>query len=207
MKTPLTTAIGYIELLLLSLNEDNPSALYAAKANQTIDRLNELVTELLDSSKMQNGQLNYTNTAFDLNELVEETLENFQLSAKNHHLQKAGKCIRQITGDRGRLQQVLINLLSNGVKYSPKADKLLVTIEEKTNTIQVSIQDFGIGMSVKHVDKIFDRYYRVEEHAAHFLGLDIGLYISKNIIERHGGKMWVESEAGKGNIFYFTLPV
>ena len=207
MKTPLTTAKGYIELLLMSLNEENSTALYATKANQAVERLNELVTELLDSSKIQNGQLNYTNSTFDFNELVEETVENFQLGAKNHRLQKVGNCLKQITADRGRLQQVLINLLSNAIKYSPKADKLLVTIEKQTDTIQVSVQDFGVGMSVKHLDKVFDRYYRVEEHAVHFQGLGIGLYISKNIVERHGGKMWVESEPGKGSTFYFTLPL
>ena len=82
-----------------------------------------------------------------------------------------------------------------------------MTIEEQTDTIQVSVQDFGVGMSVKHLNKVFDRYYRVEEHAVHFQGLGIGLYISKNIVERHGGKMWVESEPGKGSTFYFTLPL
>ncbi|MEO7049674.1 MAG: HAMP domain-containing sensor histidine kinase, partial [Ferruginibacter sp.] len=203
----LTTAKGYIELLLLTLDEKDPIALYATKANQAVERLNDLVTELLDSSKIKNGQLDYTITTFDFNELVEETIENFQLSAKNHRIQKTGNCSRLITADKGRLQQVMINLLSNGVKYSPKADKLLVKIEEKPGTVQESVQDFGVGMSAKHLDKIFERYYRVEEHAAHFQGLGIGLYISKNIIERHGGKMWVESEPGKGSKFYFTLPL
>ncbi|MEO7522773.1 MAG: HAMP domain-containing sensor histidine kinase [Ferruginibacter sp.] len=169
--------------------------------------MNDLVTELLDSSKIQNGQLNYTNTIFDFNKLVEETLENFQLSAKNHILQKIGNCSRLITADRDRLQQVLINLLSNAIKYSPKADKILVTIKENTDTVQVSVQDFGVGMPAKHLDKIFERYYRIAGHAVHFQGLGIGLYISKNIIERHGGKMRVESEPGKGSIFYFTLPL
>ena len=188
------------------MSEEDSATLYATKANQAVERLNDLVTELLDSSKIQNGQLNFTNTTFDFNELVEETLENFQLSAKNHTLQKIGNCSPQINADRGRLQQVLINLLSNAIKYSPKADKLLVTMEEQAGTIQVSVQDFGVGMSAKHLDKVFDRYYRVEEHAIHFQGLGIGLYISKNIIERHGGRMWVESEPEKGSTFYFTLP-
>ncbi|CAN5435007.1 hypothetical protein BH10BAC2_BH10BAC2_38620 [soil metagenome] len=207
MKTPLTTAKGYIELLLLSLSEENETALYATKANQAVERLNNLVTELLDSSKVQNGQLDYTNTTFDFNELVEETLKNFQLSAKNHKLQKTGNCLRQINADRGRLQQVLINLLSNAIKYSPKADKVLIKIEERDDKIQVSVQDFGVGMSGKHLDKIFDRYYRVLEHAIHFQGLGIGLYISKNIIEKHEGILWAESEPEKGSTFYFTLPV
>ncbi|MEP6726329.1 MAG: PAS domain S-box protein [Bacteroidota bacterium] len=207
MKTPLTTAKGYLELLLLSLNEENQTALYATKANQAIDRLNLLVTELLDASKIQNGQLNYTITTFDFNKMVDEAIENFQLSAKNHSIQKSGNCSQQITGDSGRLQQVMINLLSNAIKYSPNANKVLVKIEEQDGKIQVSVQDFGIGMSIQHLDKIFDRYYRVQEHAIHFQGLGIGLYISNNIIQRHKGKMWVESEPEKGSTFYFTLPI
>ncbi len=207
MKTPLTTAKGYIELLLLSLNEENQTALYVTKANQAVERLHDLVTDLLDASKIQNGKLNYNITTFDFNKVVDETIENFQLNAKNHLLQKNGNCSRQITGDRGRLRQVLINLLSNAVKYSANADKVLVKIEEQDSKIQVSVQDFGIGMSSQHLDKIFDRYYRVQEHAIQFQGLGIGLYISNNIIERHDGTMWAESEPGKGSTFYFTLPV
>ncbi|MEO8821016.1 MAG: PAS domain S-box protein, partial [Ginsengibacter sp.] len=207
MKTPLTTAKGYIELLMLSLSEENETVLYATKAKQAVSRLHDLVTELLDASKIQNGQLDYTITTFDFNNMVDETIENFQHSAKNHSLQKTGNCLQPITGDRGRLQQVLINLLSNAVKYSPKADKVLVKIEQLDNRIQVSVQDFGVGMSAKHLDKVFDRYYRVQEHAVHFQGLGIGLYISNNIIQRHEGKMWVESEPGKGSKFYFSLPI
>ncbi len=207
MKTPLTTAKGYIELLLLSLTEENQIALYASKANQAIERLHELVTDLLDSSKIQNGQLNYTMAAFDLNKMVDETIENIQHSTKKHRIQKIGNCSQPINGDKGRLQQVLINLLTNAIKYSPKADKVFVKIDEQEDKILVSVQDFGVGMSEEHLDKIFDRYYRVEEHAIQFQGLGMGLYISNNIIARHNGRMWVESEPEKGSTFCFMLPI
>ena len=208
MKTPLTTAKGYLELLLLVLNEENQTAfLYANKANHSIERLNSLVTELLDVSKIQNGKLNYNISKFDFNEMMDEAIEDVQLTAKNHSLQKTGTCLQQINGDRGRLQQVLINLLSNAVKYSPNADKVFIKVEEQRGKIQVSVQDFGVGMSSQHLDKIFNRYYRVQEHAVHFQGLGIGLYISSNIIQRHEGEMWAESEPDKGSTFYFTLPL
>ncbi|MEO6870275.1 MAG: PAS domain-containing sensor histidine kinase, partial [Ginsengibacter sp.] len=206
MKTPLTTAKGYIELLQLSLKEKNQTAVYAAKANQALQRLHNLVTELLDASKIQNGQLTYTITTFDFNEMVDEIIDNFQLSAKNHIIEKSGKCEHLVTGDRGRLQQVLINLFSNAVKYSPMADKVIVEVKDLGNKIQLSVQDFGVGISGKHLDKIFDRYYRVHENAIHFQGLGIGLYISNNIIERHNGIMWAESEVEKGSTIYFSLP-
>ncbi|MEP7080872.1 MAG: PAS domain S-box protein, partial [Ginsengibacter sp.] len=207
MKTPLTTAKGYLELLSLSLKEKDQTALYATKANQAVERLHNLVSELLDASKIQNGQLSYSITTFDFNEMVDEIIDNFQHSAKNHSIKKSGKCERLITGDRGRLQQVLINLFSNAVKYSPTADKVLVEVKELDNNIQLSVQDFGVGISGKHLDKIFDRYYRVQENAIHFQGLGIGLYISHNIIERHNGTMSVISETAKGSTFYFTLPI
>ncbi|MEO8962941.1 MAG: PAS domain-containing sensor histidine kinase, partial [Ginsengibacter sp.] len=207
MKTPLTTAKGYIELLLLSLNEENKIGLYATKANQAVDRLHNLVTELLDASKMQNGQLTYTITTFDFNKMLDETIENFQHSAKNHRIQKNGNCLQQVTGDRERLQQVLINLFSNAVKYSPNADKVLVEVKEVDNKIQLSVQDFGVGIPGKHLDRIFERYYRVQDNAIHFQGLGIGLYISYNIILRHNGTMRAESKVEKGSTFYFTLPI
>ncbi|MEP6846906.1 MAG: PAS domain-containing sensor histidine kinase, partial [Panacibacter sp.] len=207
MRTPLTTAKAYIELLLLSLTEENQNALYATKAKHAVQRLHDLVAELLDASKIQNGQLNYNITTFDFNKMVDETIENMQLTAKNHIIRKTGIALQRITGDKDRLQQVLINLLSNAIKYSPKDDKVFVNVEEQSGEIRVSVQDFGIGMSRKHLDKIFDRYYRVEEHAGHFQGLGLGLYLSSNIIQRHKGSMWADSELGKGSIFCFALPV
>lgn len=208
MRTPLTIAKSYNELLLLSLNADNQrSFLYATKTNKAIERLNSLIIELLDASKIQNGQLNYTLTNFDLNQLLDETIETIQNSSINHTVQKTGSCSQQINGDRDRVQQVLTNLLSNAVKYSPNADKVLVKIEEQDNKIQISVQDFGIGMTAPHLNKVFERYYRAQEHAVHYQGLGIGLYIAHNIVERHGGRMWAESEPEKGSTFYFTLPL
>ena len=207
MKTPLTTAKGYLELLLLSLSEENKTALYATKANRAVQRLQDLVSELLDASKIQNGQLNYNITTFDFNKMLDETIENIQQTAKKHTIQKTGRILKAVSGDKQRLEQVVINLLTNAIKYSPNADKVLIKIDEQQGEIQVSVKDFGVGISMKHINKIFDRYYRVQENAMHFQGLGIGLYISSNIIQRHEGKMWVESIPEKGSIFYFTLPI
>ncbi|MEP7376774.1 MAG: PAS domain S-box protein [Chitinophagaceae bacterium] len=208
MKTPLTTAKGYLELLQMQLSEENQTILlYASKANQALERLNGLVTELLDASKIQNGQLNYNISTFDFNAMLDETIENIQHTTKIHTIQKTGTAFHPVTGDKNRLQQVLINLLSNAIKYSPNADKVFIKVEEQPGKIQVSVQDFGIGLSGQHLDKIFNRYYRVQEHAIYFQGLGIGLYLSSNIIQRHDGTMWADSEPGKGSTFYFTIPI
>ena len=205
MKTPLTSAKAYLQLLEMTLDENDTPSVYVKKASAAVERLHSLITELLDASKIQNGQLNYTITKFDFNEMIDNTIENIQHSTA-HALIKTGTIESVFSGDRDRLQQVVINLLTNAIKYSPNAKEVTIQVEQQDNMLKVSVTDKGIGMNKKHLEKIFERYYRVEEHAVHFQGLGIGLYISYNIIQRHQGKMWVESEPDKGSTFYFTLP-
>ena len=208
MKTPLTIAKAYLQLLEISLDKDNENAnLYAKKASQSVARLNELITELLDVSKIQHGKLDYNISTFNFNELVDNTVADIQQTSPKHTIIKSGKILQQVTGDKDRLQQVIINLLSNAIKYSPDSLDVYINIAEKNSAVEVSVKDNGIGISRQHLEKIFDRYYRVEEHAIAFQGLGIGLFISYEIIQRHHGKFWVESEPGKGSTFYFSLPV
>ena len=206
MKTPLTSAKAYLQLLEMSLDENDTNFIYAKKASEATERLNKLISELLDASKIQHGKLNYNNSSFDFEEMIDSTIENVQYSSNTHKIHKTGLVKRQFLGDRDRLQQVVINLLTNAIKYSPKANEVIVKIEEQNNQVMVSVTDKGIGMSEKHLDKVFDRYYRVEEHSVEFQGLGIGLYISYDIVKRHQGDMWVESYPETGSTFHFTLP-
>lgn len=208
MKTPLTTAKAYLQILELSLDENMGNAsLYAKKASQAVNRLNELIKELLDASKLKIGKLNYSMTTFDFNDMIATTVENIQLTTFRHMIVKNGQVTDEVFGDKERLQQVVINLISNAIKYSPNAEKVFITIEQEKDQIKVAVKDTGIGIAGENLKKIFDKYHRIEEHAVQFQGLGIGLFISYEIIERHHGKMWVESEVGKGSTFYFTLPV
>jgi len=207
MKTPLTTAKGYLELLQLTLEGDETPHLYASKASQAVQRLQSFVTELLDASKIQNGQLHYNMAPFAFTGLLQETIDNIQHSTKTHRIMLEGNFDGQLNGDRNRLMQVVVNLLTNAIKYSPSADKVWVKQEVKNGKLTVSVTDYGIGMAKEHLEKIFDRYYRVQEHAVFFQGLGIGLYLSFNIVQRHGGSMWAVSEEGKGSTFYFSLPL
>jgi PAS domain S-box-containing protein len=206
MKTPLTSAKAYLQLMEMSLDENDDAYLYTKKASDAVGRLNKLITELLDASKIQHGKLNYTNSAFDFDMMVADTIENVQYSSATHKISKRGAIKKQFLGDKDRLQQVIINLLTNAIKYSPNANEVTVEVQEENNHLQVSVIDKGIGMPEKHLDRIFERYYRVEEHSVQFQGLGIGLYISYDIIKRHNGKMWVESSLGEGSTFHFTLP-
>lgn len=208
MKTPLTTAKAYLQMLEILLDENNEEAnLYAKNASHSVDRLNELIGELLDVSKIQLGKLNYNLTTFDFNDMIDSTVENIQLTTTTHTILKTGNVHDKVTGDRDRLQQVVINLLTNAIKYSPHAQKVYINVWQKLDRINVSVRDTGIGIAQQSIDKVFDKYYRVEEHAVQFQGLGIGLFVSYEIIQRHHGKLWAESELGKGSTFNFTLPL
>ena len=208
LKTPLTAAKAYIQLLEMDLKESGHKDLeYAEKASASIERLNDLIGELMDVSKIQNEKLDLRIASFDFNKMVAHAVESVQFASPLHKIILSGEIKTMVNGDKERLEQVIINLLSNAVKYSPKSKKVLVHIAEKNGTIKVSIKDTGIGIHKESLEKIFERYYREEQRAIHFQGLGIGLFISYEIVQRHKGKIWAESEAGKGSTFYFTIPV
>ncbi|MFN3997913.1 PAS domain S-box protein [Algoriphagus sp.] len=208
MKTPLTTAKAYLQMLELTLDDSNEEAtLFTQKANESIDRLTELVSELLDVSKIRLGKLQYNLAFFNFNELINDTVKTIQLTSPTHKIIKTGKVNDQVNGDKYRLQQVVINLLTNAIKYSPTAEEVFIGIEQEDDTIQVSVKDTGIGIAQSSLNRIFDKYHRIDEHAVHFQGLGIGLFISHEIIQRHKGNLWAKSEAGKGSTFYFTIPI
>jgi len=208
MKTPLTSVKAYLQLLEFSLDKSNEKAKsFTRKAILSVDRLKDLIGELLDVSKIQNGRLNLNISDFDFNEMMDEAIEAIQYNAPNHSIIKTGEIHKLIKGDRERLQQVIINLLSNAVKYSPDSKDILVNAFVANEQLTVSVKDKGIGISESNFQKIFERYYRIEGQDIHFQGLGIGLFISMDIIRRHDGKLWVESQPGKGSSFYFTIPV
>ncbi len=208
LKTPLTIAKAYIDLLQINLQKTSKEDYnYAQKAAESIDRLNGLIGELLDVSKIQNGKLGLKITEFDFNEMISTAIEGIQYASPNHTIHRSGIIKPLVKRDKERLQQVVINLLSNAVKYSPNANVVDIHIAEKNGEVTVAIKDKGIGISKENVGKIFERYYREEGRATHFQGLGIGLYISYEIVQRHNGTLWVESKLHKGSTFYFKVPI
>lgn len=208
LKTPLTSVQAYLQLLQLSLDESNEKATnYTKKAILSVDRLKDLISELLDVSKIQNGRLHLNISTFDFNEMLEDAIEDIQCNSPKHTIIKSGRIDTPVDGDKERLQQVIINLLSNAVKYSPDSKEIFINATSENNQITVSVKDTGIGIDENNFAKIFERYYRIEGQDIHFQGLGIGLFISMDIVQRHNGKLWVESEQGKGSTFYFTIPI
>jgi PAS domain S-box-containing protein len=210
LKTPVTSLKGFTNLFQRHLTKqaDEKTLHYLNRMDSQLNKLTKLIADLLDVSKMQTGQLTYQEETFDLDALVKETVENLQAATPTHQLfiETAGAV--QVTGDRDRIGQVLINLLTNAIKYSPQADKVIVHLASDQQKAIVSVQDFGIGIAESHHDKIFERFYQVADPEERtFPGLGIGLHLSCEIVKRHGGNMWVESSKGNGATFYFTIPL
>jgi PAS domain S-box-containing protein len=210
LKTPVTSLKGFLSLLERRLTtQGNQQELYfLTRINAQVNKLTKLINDLLDLSKMQTGQLAYREERFEMDALVQEIAENVQATTQTHHLQLEGQTQAEVFGDRDRIGQVLINLLNNAIKYSPEADTVLICVTKDQNKILVRVQDFGIGIAKEHQQKIFDRFYQVTDpEEKTYPGLGIGLYISCEIVKRHGGQMWVESKKGQGATFHFTLPL
>lgn len=207
LKTPLTSIKASIQLIARAISPDNKVSKFAVKASEQLLRLERLIADLLDVSKINSGRLVYNNTVFYFREMLEEVVQSIQNTTHTHRviINRSDKVI--VLGDRFRLEQVVYNFLSNAIKYSPDADRVIVNSEVKDNNLIVSVQDFGIGIAEENLSKTFDRYYRVDDTAMRFQGLGLGLFISAEIIKRHNGHFWVESEPGKGSTFYFSLPL
>jgi signal transduction histidine kinase len=176
------------------------------KMNVQIGKLTALIEDLLNVSKLEHGKLAFHLGAFNLNEMVKETVEQMQASIR-HSIRIEGEVAAPVWGDKERIGQVLTNLLTNAVKYSPKAESVIVYITDEQGAASVGVQDFGIGIAQEHQQHIFDRFYRVNDSEEKtYPGLGIGLHIAHEIIKRHNGTMSVVSEKGQGSLFRFTLP-
>jgi PAS domain S-box-containing protein len=207
LKTPLTSIKASIQLIARAISADNKVSQFAVKAAEQVLRLERLISDLLDVSKINSGRLVYNNTVFYFNEMLHEVVQSVQHTTQTHQIitEHSDKVI--LLGDRFRLEQVVYNFLSNAIKYSPEADKVIVSSQVRDNNLIVSIKDFGIGIARDNLGKAFDRYYRVDDTSTRFQGLGLGLFISAEIIKRHNGHFWVESETGKGSTFFFSLPL
>src|SRR5712692_10331881 len=210
LKTPVTSLKGFLGLLQrrLATHADEKELHYLARMDTQVQKLTKLINDLLDLSKMQTGQLVYREERFELDALVQEIVENIQGTTQTHRVLLEGQTLAEAFGDQDRIGQVLINLLNNAIKYSPQADRVMVRVTKDQNKALVSVQDFGIGIAKEHQHMIFERFYQVTDAAEKtYPGLGIGLYISSEIVKRHGGQMWVESEKDEGATFHVTLPL
>lgn len=209
LKTPITTIKAFTQLLMkyYGYKADKKTLIYLSKMDTQLDRLTNLIRDLLDISKIQAGKLIYNKEVFRLQEFINETIEDGQLTYPNYKIIQKGLTDTSIQADKYRISQVLTNLISNAIKYSPKSDRIIVKVTEGKRNVTITVEDFGIGIPLKERHKIFERYYRISDKKREsFPGLGIGLYISHEIIKRHGGIMRVTGTDGKGSKFHITLP-
>lgn len=210
LKTPVTSLKGFTHVLQrrLAKQGDEQGLYYLSRIDAQLNKLTKLITDLLDISRMQTGKLAFQIEPFNLDTLIAETVENVQAATTTHQIMIEGQTGAQMMGDKDRLGQVFINLLTNAIKYSPHADKVIVRLFREPNQAIVSVQDFGIGIDEANHQKIFERFYQVTDPEERtYPGLGIGLYISKEILSRHSGRIWVESRKGEGAIFSVALPL
>ncbi|MEO6838469.1 MAG: PAS domain S-box protein [Ginsengibacter sp.] len=210
LKTPLTSIKGYVQMLQMMHEKSEDSFLRTALS--TIDRqiktLTNLITELLDISKIKSGGLTFNKEYFEINDLINEVVDEVKHINPDYQIPVNVEEKVMIHADRDRIGQVLINFLTNAIKYSPGSNVVEVKCSVENNLLTVAVKDFGIGISRKNQGKVFERFYRVEgTNERTFPGFGIGLFIASEITKRHNGKIQVESELGKGSVFSFELPL
>ncbi|TFF38539.1 sensor histidine kinase [Mucilaginibacter psychrotolerans] len=210
LKTPLTSLTALIQVMQLKYKgHSDPFLLQAlGKANQQARKMSSLINGFLNVSRLESGKLEISKTGFELAALIEEQLEEMRLTVSSHQFHFEINSGLTVSADRDKIGSVISNLLSNAVKYSPKGKNVIIRAEKQEDMIQVSVQDEGMGVHKQDLPRIFDRYYRAgTEHTKHISGFGVGLYICAEIIERHDGRIWADSEKGVGSTFHFSLPV
>ncbi|WP_256012835.1 PAS domain S-box protein [Desertivirga xinjiangensis] len=210
LKTPITSMKASLQIAE-RLSGQNAEAgkirAFIEKANKQVNKLTSLVEDLLDVTKIQAGKLQFDISVFNIDDAVNDCVDQVHSYSSTHTIEITGEKNVMVLGDKHRLEQVIINFLSNAIKYSPGSDKVLLDIRKVEDMVKVSISDFGIGIPENKINFVFDRFFRVQESSQKFSGLGLGLFISSEIIKRHNGKVGVLSEEGKGSVFWFSLPL
>lgn len=213
LKTPLTSIKAYVQLLerKLKLDKDSSEAGFVTKVQGQIEKLNTLITDLLDVSKIENGKLKINKKPVNLENVISNAIETIkQTHERLVKIERHGvKPDILIPLDEIRIEQVLINFLTNAIKYSPHNNQVIVTtfVDEEAQEVRVNVTDFGIGIPDFKQDAVFKKFYRVEESSLQFQGMGIGLFICSEIIKQHHGSVGVSSIVDEGSTFYFTLPL
>ena len=167
-----------------------------------------LIDDLLDVTRIESDKLLLRYAPFDLNMLIGEVTDEVQRSFGQHQIiRELGDSVT-LQADRERVGQVLTNLLTNAIKYSPRADRVIVRTMRDGDQVVVSVQDFGMGIPKRDQARIFERFYRIDDNDhAGISGIGLGLYVAAEFVKRHGGRIWVESEVGQGTTVSFSLPL
>ena len=210
LKTPLTSLSGYIQILERNAKkaEDSFSSGMLQKAGNQLKKMTAMINGFLNISRLESGKIHLQKQQFELDTLIRDMIDDTRISASNFKFELTPCEPVFVLADRDKIGSVISNLLSNAVKYSPNKDLVVIKCHVKNNNAEVSIKDEGLGIDHDDALRLFERFYRVDhKDNPNISGFGIGLYLSAEIIHHHGGKIWVESEKGKGSTFYFSLPL
>ncbi|WP_443947121.1 ATP-binding protein [Pedobacter sp. AW1-32] len=210
LKTPLTSMKAYVQVVLLKLKSSQDELLKGAlvKANLQVEKMTAMINGFLNLSRLESGKINIQHERFDLADLMRTVREETEATISSHQIIFAPVESAKINGDQEKIAHVVHNFISNAVKYSPAGSLINVACTSDHQIAQISVKDRGMGISKQDLNKVFDRYFRADDSMLNTIaGFGIGLYICKEIITRHGGQIWAESEQGKGSVFSFTIPM
>jgi signal transduction histidine kinase len=222
LKTPVTAMSGFLQVALrrikkrLDTGHPDPNE-WAVEQKAISDqlvivqrqttKLARLIDELLDVSRIQSGRVDFSSDEMDVRQLAVEVAERMQTTTASHTIAVEPGAPVRIAGDRDHLEQVLNNLIANAVKYTPDGGEITVRVGDEGGQAAISVRDTGIGIPPEELDAVFGLFYRSPDRRARDVGgMGLGLYISKEIVDRHGGRIWAESELGKGTTFQVRLP-
>ncbi|NRF38008.1 PAS domain S-box protein [Pedobacter foliorum] len=210
LKTPVTSIKAYTQVMekMLLKKGEMVEARMMHKMDGQLDRLTSLINDLLDVTKINSGKLQFNAQEFNFELLIRDLIEDLQRTTETHRLIEKYSPTGIVFADKERIGQVVTNLITNAIKYSPNANEIIISTSLKDHEVTVRVEDFGVGISIDDQNKVFEQFYRVKGEMQHtFAGLGLGLYISSEIIKREGGKIWVESTKDKGSTFCFCIPV
>jgi len=207
LKTPITSLKASLQLL--DRMKNNPSPMlpkFLDQASRSVERITRLIDELLNVNSMKEGQLKLNKTPFIISDMLNQCCSHVR-AVGTHELVVQGDETLRVNADEDRVEQVVVNLVNNAVKYAPEGKKIYLIIEKEANAVKVSVKDSGPGIPKDKIPHLFDRYYRADYSGGHYSGMGLGLYICSEIIKRHGGSIGVDSIIGEGSTFWFTLPL
>jgi signal transduction histidine kinase len=208
LKTPISALRAHLENLLDGVERPDPETLQVMLAQS--ERLGRLVDQLLDLSRLESGDLPLEREPVELPPLVEQVLSEIQVARPDRRVELEDRVpadLPPVLADRERVHQVLFNLLDNAVRFTPPGGRVTVTASRHDGAVDVAVSDTGPGIAPEHLPRLFERFYRVDEaRSRDDGGTGIGLTIARSVVEAHGGRIWAESELGRGATFTFELP-
>lgn len=208
LKTPITSLKASIQLL--TRLKDNPTHQLILKlidqSSKSMEKLSTLVDDLLNINRLSGGNMELKKEVFTVAEMLDCCCDDVRVAGK-HELIISGDLEAKVFADEHRIDQVVVNFVNNAVKYAPLSKQIHLMVEKTESTVKVTVKDYGEGIPPEIQHQLFDRYFRANHDSKNYSGLGLGLYISAEIIKRHGGEIGVDSKLGEGSSFWFTLPL